>query len=74
MVTAASLASLPAQGKVGTFYLVRNTASSGNNLYTEYIWTGTEYEETGANVLVLVITFILNTFGLVLSMKKLVLM
>ena len=50
MVTAASLASLPAQGKVGTFYLVRNTASSGNNLYTEYIWTGTEYEETGANV------------------------
>ena len=24
MVTAASLASLPAQGKVGTFYLVRN--------------------------------------------------
>ena len=50
MVTAASFASLPAQGSVGTFYLVRNTASSGNNLYTEYIWTGTEYEETGANV------------------------
>lgn len=50
MVTAASFAALPSQGKVGTFYLVRNTASSGNNLYTEYIWTGTEYEETGANV------------------------
>lgn len=50
MITAASFAALPSQGKVGTFYLVRNTASSGNNLYTEYIWTGTEYEETGANV------------------------
>ena len=50
MVTAASFAALPAQGTTGTFYLVRNTASSGNNLYTEYIWTGTEYEETGANV------------------------
>ena len=50
IVTAASFAALPAQGTTGTFYLVRNTASSGNNLYTEYIWTGTEYEETGANV------------------------
>lgn len=38
--------SLPATGSAGVIYLVANSGS-GQNVYDEYIWTGSKYERLG---------------------------
>lgn len=38
---------LPSSGDVGTLYLVALSDGSGQNLYSEYVWTGSAFEQIG---------------------------
>jgi len=40
------VAALPTTGAAGTIYLLANSGADGN-IYNEYIWTGSSYEELG---------------------------
>lgn len=39
---------LPQTGKAGVIYLLANNSGKSQNIYDEYIWTGTDFEKMGS--------------------------